>query len=262
MPKRRATRQLFSEEGSDAHSIDLNSTEESEVDEGKDYIVESILAEDQDVDGKLFYLLKWEGYPFLKSTWEPAENIKGRAIFDEWEAQKERIVKGYAKEFDIEKFYQDLDLENEAKALRHGRRIRKRKQLGLPSSTSASKTIDAGPTPEQSDSDLSSEAQEVDEVHHDSSGIRARPRELAQKLATRRATCSDHGVADKESPGTGKITKPRPRLRYNIPDDSDQLSDDSVFEEFEKPLKGRTGLDRSKPTTCKSPDKVCSLRTT
>ncbi len=35
-----------------------------------EYLVEKIL-DKKEVDGKLYYLVKWEGYEETESTWEP-----------------------------------------------------------------------------------------------------------------------------------------------------------------------------------------------
>jgi hypothetical protein len=40
----------------------------------KEYYVEKIL-DKKYVDGKTYYLVKWEGYPEDESTWEPYKNL-------------------------------------------------------------------------------------------------------------------------------------------------------------------------------------------
>jgi hypothetical protein len=263
MPRRRAVRQFSKKKNSDSDSIDLESTEASEADEGKDYVVECILAEDKDVEGKMFYLLKWEDYPLLRSTWEPAENIKDQSTFDEWESQKERIEKGLAKPFDVVRFREELDEEEEAKVLRQKRRERKRKRLGIAKSSSVSKEEACRPPTEEIDSGSSSEAQEINEDLEDAPGIPARTQRPTQRPAVSRATVSEDIDAEDALPRESNSTRSRPRRRHNIPDEDIDISDDSLVEELGKQLKDRKALRKAKPTVRKIPKRVscfCAMR--
>lgn len=256
MPRRRAARQLSKKGNSDSDSIDLESTEESEVDEGKDYVVECILAEDEDVEGKMFYLLKWEDYPYLRSTWEPAENIKGQSTFDEWEAQKERIEKGLAKPFDVDKFKEELDQEEEAKALRHKRRERKRKRMGLPRSSSVFKNEISRPPADEIDSDSSSEAKEINEVLEEPPSIPLKAQRATERSTVSRATVSEDKDAEDALPREGRLTTSRPRRRHNIPNEGVDMSDDSLVEELGQQLKERETLHKAKPAVRKILERV------
>ena len=42
------------------------------------------------VKGKVFYLIKWEGYPSSQNTWEAAENVFAKDIIAEFEEAEKR----------------------------------------------------------------------------------------------------------------------------------------------------------------------------
>jgi hypothetical protein len=52
-------------------------TQEEITIEEETYEVESILAEKESPDKRLYYLVKWKGYSTKESTWEPIENLVG-----------------------------------------------------------------------------------------------------------------------------------------------------------------------------------------
>ena len=47
-----------------------------------EYEVESILAHRTTKAGKKKYLVKWKGYTFEESTWEPAQNFKSSTLHE------------------------------------------------------------------------------------------------------------------------------------------------------------------------------------
>jgi chromo domain-containing protein 1 len=120
----------------DDDSISINSTQESEADEGESYVVDRILAEQDDDEGNKYYLIQWDGYSLLASTWEPAENIEGQATLDDWTEEKMRVTRGLSKEFDVVAFENELERIRLAKEDRRERRKAKRERLGLATSTS------------------------------------------------------------------------------------------------------------------------------
>lgn len=61
----------------------LDSSEESSEDEQESWEVERILAQEE-VAGKLFYLVKWKDFPHVESTWEPEENFDTDITLKEW----------------------------------------------------------------------------------------------------------------------------------------------------------------------------------
>ena len=48
--------------------------------DAEEYEIESILAHKKTKGGKKRYLVKWKGYTFEESTWEPEENFKRQTI--------------------------------------------------------------------------------------------------------------------------------------------------------------------------------------
>jgi hypothetical protein len=91
MTARTVTRQSLKDldEKSDDDSISITSTQHSDVDYERSYIVDRILAEEysEDNDEKLF-LICWEGYELTDSTWEPAQNIQNQVTFRRVECRK------------------------------------------------------------------------------------------------------------------------------------------------------------------------------
>jgi len=61
------------------NGIEGDDIEEITVEEDKDcdeeYVVEKIIDQKVDSDGRARYLVKWEGYPMSSNTWEPLENL-------------------------------------------------------------------------------------------------------------------------------------------------------------------------------------------
>jgi chromo domain-containing protein 1 len=196
----------------DYDSISVTSTQESEVDEDATYVVDRILAEEEDDEGTKLYLIRWEGYPLLQSTWEPAENIQMHETFDKWEAEKDQIKRGIANPFDIADFVDQLRELLKAKEERHRRRRAKRKRLGIPVSPSGSDPEDTAGAIKKDDTESSDEATEVREEPEDDPGISSR----------------------------AKRSTPISRSRQNVEasqDDSD-ISEDSLLEELvQKALK-------------------------
>src|SRR5271167_489944 len=138
---------------SDYDSISVTSTQESDADEDATYVVDRILAEEEDDEGTKLYLIRWEGYPLLKSTWEPAENIQTQKTFDAWDAEKARVRSGLSKPFDVTKFDDQLRELQRAKEDRHKRRRAKRKRLGIAVSPSSLNSESTDGMPNVSDSE-------------------------------------------------------------------------------------------------------------
>jgi hypothetical protein len=122
----------------DDDSISITSTQESEADEERSFVVDRILAEQDDDEGNKYYLIRWEGYGLLASTWEPADNIEGQATLDDWTSEKMRVARGLSKEFDVAAFEEELERLRLAKEERRERRKAKRERLGLATSFSDS----------------------------------------------------------------------------------------------------------------------------
>ena len=50
--------------------------------DAEEYEIESILAHKKTKGGKNRYLVKWKGYTFEESTWEPAQNFKSSTLHE------------------------------------------------------------------------------------------------------------------------------------------------------------------------------------
>lgn len=123
---------------SDVDDVSLAASVESEPRDT--YPVGCILAEnvwvESDEDGNELhvkrYLVKWEGYDVLRSTWEPESSfVDDRTLFL-WDAQKLQITRGHAKPFDVNAWHDEIERMERARNIRHGKRRAKRRRLGLP----------------------------------------------------------------------------------------------------------------------------------
>jgi hypothetical protein len=119
--------------------ISLTSTVPSDT-EGE-YVVDRILAEVETIKGSC-YLVLWEGYGLMSSTWEYEDSFNSTAILEEWNIQKSLQDKGLEDEFDIEKFEVKRKQIMQEKGRRQKRRRAKRLYLerlakGLPTQTSS-----------------------------------------------------------------------------------------------------------------------------
>lgn len=96
-PSRR--RPVF-DEVSDSDSIATDTTAGSEYQ--AEYGVERVLGEAFGREGTsgMWYLIKWEGYPLSRASWEPAENLGSDEILADWEAHKAAVRAGTEVEFD------------------------------------------------------------------------------------------------------------------------------------------------------------------
>lgn len=119
-----------SSEDDESDSISIISTAGSEPRDT--YLVERILAENtNEADDSPIYLVKWEGYPIHRSTWEGAESFEDDTILFNWKEQKMKEARGLAEEFDLATFLQEQDAIEQAKEQRRSRRRAKRRKLGL-----------------------------------------------------------------------------------------------------------------------------------
>ncbi|KAK5975172.1 Heterochromatin protein 1 [Trichostrongylus colubriformis] len=60
-------------------------------DSGDDvYVVEAVINKRKAKDGKVEYLLKWQGFPLEESTWEPEENVACHELIAEFERKRNK----------------------------------------------------------------------------------------------------------------------------------------------------------------------------
>lgn len=117
------------EDLSEIDSISLNSTEPS--DEEATYEVEKILHEDVDDEGVSRFLVKWQGYPLHRSTWEPADNFLSGNIEANWRKEKEKIENGTSVAFDLGDFEAAYQKNEDERDERVRRREAKREKLRI-----------------------------------------------------------------------------------------------------------------------------------
>ncbi|KAH7248082.1 hypothetical protein MRS44_010453 [Fusarium solani] len=107
----------------------ITSTIETEIDSEEEWTVSSVLAEHED-GGKVYYLIRWEGYELFDASWEPEENLSASLLThwqetkqqDDHERKSDRNIGAWRKA-SIERF--------RSKLARHEERNRKRLERGL-----------------------------------------------------------------------------------------------------------------------------------
>ncbi|RDW70733.1 putative Chromo domain protein Chp1p [Aspergillus mulundensis] len=108
--------------------ISLTSTVES--DQASEYYVDTILAECEFAEDDMRYLVRWEGYNVLRSTWEPKESFNNvRETLLEWEDKKQRISEGKEQPFDVTAWEATCRRSDQEKEERKRRRSAKRRKI-------------------------------------------------------------------------------------------------------------------------------------
>jgi hypothetical protein len=113
----------------DDDSVSVNSTAQSEP--SSEYPLEAVLAE-REVNGTKEYLVKWEGYPDERCTWETESNFQDDRTLREWGLQKLRIRRGTEKPYDVSALEERVEKWIAETKARKARRQAKRLRLGLP----------------------------------------------------------------------------------------------------------------------------------
>lgn len=115
-------------EVSDEDSVSITSTVPSEPRE--EYPVEAIIAE-READGSTEYLVRWEGYPDERCTWEPESSFQSEDTLFDWKTQKMRVSRGLSTPCDIEALLDRVEKWITASENRKARRRSKRMRLGM-----------------------------------------------------------------------------------------------------------------------------------
>lgn len=115
-------------EVSDDDSISITSTVASEQRDG--YPVDAIIAEG-DVDGDTKYLVRWEGYPDERCTWEPESSFQDEDTLLDWKTQKMRVSRGLVTPCDVEALLSRVEEWVQSSERRKSRRRAKRIRLGI-----------------------------------------------------------------------------------------------------------------------------------
>jgi hypothetical protein len=102
MTARTITKESARALSSENDSIDAESSPSPVDGDEQIYYVKGILAEQIETDGSMWYLIDWEGYDILDSTWEPLENIECQETLSAWEQKKSRIKRGLEEAYDVE----------------------------------------------------------------------------------------------------------------------------------------------------------------
>lgn len=113
----------------DDDSISITSTAPSEPRE--EYAVDTVLAA-RETDGVTQYLVKWEGYPEERCTWEPATSFQSLDTLSDWDEKKLRIQQGLEVACDVDDLLKRIDIWIKSSQDRKSRRRAKRIRLGLP----------------------------------------------------------------------------------------------------------------------------------
>ena len=187
-----------SDDDSIADSVSITSTVLSE--QKDEYPLEAILAEEK-FQGITKYLVKWEGYPEYRCTWETRSMFKDGedSTFHEWETQKMRVSRGLSKPFDVPAFKNRVERWLEGIEKRKVRRQAKRERMGLP----------VGPIEIESDEgSSSSEAEEEDEEP-----IAVRRRSSLKRKSTSMSEGSD-GAPESDAMDTASSVEPSSCLQW------------------------------------------------
>ena len=119
-----------SEETSDASDGALSLTSTIQSEPQVEYPLEGILAE-RVIAGVREYLVKWEGYPDERCTWEPEENFQNDSTLPEWIKQKARIEEGAAQPYDVEALEARIERWKNETLDRKARRRQRRLELSV-----------------------------------------------------------------------------------------------------------------------------------
>lgn len=115
---------LFDSDYQDDESTSQSLAElQEDADTDEPFAVERILAERQR-QGQVEYLIKWENFPLLRSTWEFQEALVGiglisKSLIDLWKIEKFQQKQGTKAPFDVDAFHRAL---KEIQELEKGRR--------------------------------------------------------------------------------------------------------------------------------------------
>lgn len=109
---------------------DISLTSTAPSDQLEEYEVETILAQ-RTIDGIDKYLVKWEGYPDERCTWEPEDSFCDPLTLKEWGGKRAAISRGELPEFDIDALEDRIFAMEQESWKRKGKRRAKRFRLGL-----------------------------------------------------------------------------------------------------------------------------------
>ncbi|KAJ5721825.1 uncharacterized protein N7483_009759 [Penicillium malachiteum] len=88
--------------------IEDSNAEDESGEEDAVFDVETILAQKEDTEGNLEYLVKWDGYDVMNATWEPEDSFNSTDTLMDWERKKLDIQSGQQLRFNVEKWKKRL----------------------------------------------------------------------------------------------------------------------------------------------------------
>jgi chromo domain-containing protein 1 len=193
--------------------ISITSSQSEQYSSDQEFLVDRILAEKRETDGKLYFLILWAGYPEEKSTWEPKKNIQDRDILKAWKRRKKLEARGVKPAFNLASFTARVEEIAREKADRHRRRKAKRRRLGIPVSSSE---------PENDHHDDDSDSTEAMEVYEPPEDV---PETTRRANLPARKPARDQHVGDVErSSGVAPAPRGRGSNQQDVESDS---SDDA-----------------------------------
>lgn len=189
----------------DEDSISLTSTTSS--DQQEEYEVETILSQ-RTIEGTEYYLVKWEGYPYERCTWEPEESFCDPITLKEWREKSAAIARGDLPEFDVQSLEDRACALEQASLERKGRRRAKRFRLGLLLS------------PTDDNKDEQEEEYEVDSLFDSvDENEPSRPQNKSKKPPTQRSTqpTSQPRSTSQKTAGVKRLSAVDNRKKSNFP---------------------------------------------
>ncbi|KAH7354789.1 hypothetical protein BKA65DRAFT_394505 [Rhexocercosporidium sp. MPI-PUGE-AT-0058] len=120
----------YLEDPGDDHDIeeDNESLASLETDDGQDHPPEKVLAQFTSKTGFIWYLVKWQDCPILRSSWEGKELFDDCPwVLDSWQIELQSQAEGKSKALDIHAFNQAvLDVEIAERQRRTLRRLKRK----------------------------------------------------------------------------------------------------------------------------------------
>jgi len=107
---------------------DIESDSSIETDDGQYHLPEKIIAELKSKTGFVWYLVKWQDCPILRSSWEGSAVLESQPhIWENWKLEKQKQAQGSSKPLDIAAFNKAVLEVEKAEAQRHILRRLKRR---------------------------------------------------------------------------------------------------------------------------------------
>jgi hypothetical protein len=109
---------------------DAESIASLETDDGERHAIERILAEIQGNRGQIYYLVKWENCPLVRSSWETSSTfIQCPHHLEDWTVEKQKVADGKSQPFNIAALNQAIEeIELAERQRRILRRFKRRVQ--------------------------------------------------------------------------------------------------------------------------------------